>query len=134
MASDGGAPFWPGVTTGGSLSAATAAKTVVRPATRISRWAEANGVEETGQIQADAGLTAGTRVQIWLDRSGVVTSAPVSTTTAAVQAVIVATVCWVGLGCLLAGIFWIVRVRLNRARFANWESEWRQIGPQWTTH
>ena len=99
-----------------------------------ARWSGTNGLEETGEIQAPAGLTSGTKVQIWLDQSGVVTSAPVSTTTAAVQAVIVATVCWVGLGCLLAGIFWIVRVRLNRARFANWESEWRQIGPQWTTH
>ena len=99
-----------------------------------ARWSEANGVEQTGEIQAAAGLTAGTRVQIWLDRSGVVTTAPVSNATAAAQAVIVATVCWVGLGVLLAAIFWIVRRRLNKARFADWESEWRQIGPQWTTH
>jgi hypothetical protein len=40
----------------------------------------------------------------------------------------------VGLGLLLAAIFWIARRRLNKARFADWESEWRQIGPHWTTH
>jgi hypothetical protein len=67
-----------------------------------ARWSGANGVEETGQIQAAAALTDGTRVQIWLDRSGVMTTAPVSSTTAAAQAVIVATVGWVGLGILLA--------------------------------
>ena len=99
-----------------------------------ARWSGANGLDQTGEIQAATGLTTGTKVQIWLDRSGVVTTAPVSSTTAAVQAIIVATVCWVGLGVLLAAIFWIVRGRLNRARFADWESEWRQIGPQWTTH
>ena len=99
-----------------------------------ARWSGANGIQETGDIQAPDGLSAGTRVQIWLDRSGVVTTAPVSSATAAVQAVIVATVGWVGLGFLLAAIFWIVRCRLNKARFADWESEWRQIGPQWTTH
>lgn len=99
-----------------------------------ARWSGANGLEETGEIQAATGLTAGTRIQIWLDSSGVVTTPPVSSATAAVQAVIVATVCWVGLGLLLAAIFWIARRRLNKARFADWESEWRQIGPQWTTH
>jgi len=99
-----------------------------------ARWSGANRVEETGQTQAAAGLTAGTRVQIWLDRSGVMTTAPVSSTTAAVQVVIVAAVGWVGLGILLAAIFWIVRRRLNKTRFADWESEWRQIGPQWTAH
>ena len=99
-----------------------------------ARWSGANGLEETGEIQAATGLTAGTRIQIWLDRSGVVTTPPVSSATAAVQAVIVATVCWVGLGLLLSAIFWIARRRLNKARFADWESEWRQIGPHWTTH
>ena len=99
-----------------------------------ARWSGLNGVEETGQITADDGLAAGTRVQIWLDHSGVVTSAPVNSTMAAAQAVVVATACWVGFGFLLLAIFFVSRRRLNTSRFAGWEAEWRQIGPQWTTH
>src|SRR5664279_667444 len=35
-----------------------------------ARWSGTNGLEETGEIQAPAGLTSGTKVQIWLDQSG----------------------------------------------------------------
>jgi len=99
-----------------------------------ARWSGSNGVEETGSIQAADGLAAGTRVQIWLTQDGELTTAPVSGTTAAIQAVIVATVVWVGFGFLLGTILLAARRRLNKARFAAWEAEWRQVGPQWTTH
>ena len=99
-----------------------------------ARWSGTNGVEETGPIQATNGLAAGTRVQIWLNHDGEITTAPVSNTTAVAQAVIVATVVWVGVGFLLIAIFLAVRRSLNKSRFAAWEAEWRQVGPQWTTH
>lgn len=98
-----------------------------------ARWTAANGTEETALIQANDGLQVGDRVEIWLDRSGGVTRAPVSSTAAACEAVLAATVGWVGFGVLLAGIFWIYRRRLNKTRISDWETEWRRIGPHWTT-
>ncbi len=99
-----------------------------------ARWSGSNGVEETGPIQATNGLAAGTRVQIWLNHDGEITTAPVGGTIAVVQAVIVATVLWVGVGFLFIAIFLGVRRGLNKSRLAAWEAEWRQVGPQWTTH
>lgn len=81
-----------------------------------ARWTDTEGFERTTLVPADDGLQAGDQIEIWLDPSGAVSTAPMTTLSAITQAVIVATVGWASCGLLLAAVFLTGRKRLDRRR------------------
>lgn len=115
------------------LLASTDAAQVSGYSTVPARWTDTDGVARTGLVQADDGLQSGDRFEIWLDRSGAVTTAPMTTLSAAIQAVIVATATWNGCGLVLAAVFLTGRRLLDTRRISAWRSDWQRVGPLWTT-
>ncbi|MFD4602522.1 hypothetical protein ACFWPQ_31400 [Streptomyces sp. NPDC058464] len=95
------------------------------------RWTAADGSTRTGLAKAVPTAKAGSPLQVWVDRGGRLVGPPPSRAeviceslaTAVLVAPVVATAVWGG--------GWVVRRQLLRRRLAEWDAEWRQIGPQW---
>ncbi|MFF4113231.1 Rv1733c family protein [Streptomyces sp. NPDC001714] len=95
------------------------------------RWTTTDGSVHTGLAKAVPTATAGSRLQVWVDRGERVAAPPTSRSEATLDAVaaaalvapLAATAAW--------GAGWALRSRLMRRRLAEWDAEWRRIGPQW---
>jgi hypothetical protein len=105
-------------------------------ATRLpvpARWAAPNGTQHTGPVPAWPGAWAGTTETVWVNDTGALVAPPLTTDQAywrGILSTLMVLVCIVAATvALLAGLHW----RFNRRRYALWDSEWRQIGPHWTT-
>ncbi|MEV7979305.1 hypothetical protein [Streptomyces sp. NPDC086519] len=95
------------------------------------RWTDPDGTTRTGLAKALPTARTGSQVRVWVDRDDRPVSAPPSQAevtcqslaTAVLVSPLVATAVWGG--------GWVVRRRLMRRRLAEWDAEWRRIGPQW---
>ncbi|TVT41042.1 hypothetical protein FNH05_22995 [Amycolatopsis rhizosphaerae] len=96
-----------------------------------AHWRAADGTEQTGSIAADPGTSAGTQVPIWLSDSGKPVPAPMSTADAVTTGVLAAAFTWMVAALGLVGLYWIVRLVLDRRRAARWEREWAHAGDRW---
>lgn len=97
-----------------------------------ARWRLPNGQSRVGVIRAPEGTAAGSIIPIWTDARGEQIDAPLSTSQAWARGVLAFTLTIVGAIGLLCLACAIVRRYLDRGRFADWEAEWREIGPRWT--
>lgn len=95
------------------------------------RWTDADGSVHTGRAKAFPGAPAGTRVTVWTDRTDRVVSAPVTGTAATLQAAMTGALVAPPVGAAVWAAGWVVRTRLIRRRTAEWDAEWKLIGPQW---
>ncbi|MGW3132747.1 Rv1733c family protein [Streptomyces sp. NPDC001123] len=95
------------------------------------RWAAADGTVHTGRAKAAPTATAGSHVQVWVNRGEQSVSPPPSKAESIFEAV--ASGALVGQLTVTAvyGGGWLVRRRLLRHRLAEWDDEWRRVGPQW---
>lgn len=99
-----------------------------------ARWDWPSGVQHTGQIEATEGTTAGTVVSTWVDASGQPVDPPLTVDQALWRSIGAGTMSF-GFAC--AGIwlaFTVFRRLLDRKRWADWETDWQRVGPQWTRH
>jgi hypothetical protein len=98
-----------------------------------ARWRAPDGREVTHQVPVPSGTPAGGTLQVWTDRTGDLTTAPLldsqvtdQTTSGEAVGVIVSA------GVLtLAGA--LALRALNRRRMAAWDADWHATGPHWTT-
>jgi hypothetical protein len=98
-----------------------------------ARWRAPDGREVTREVPVLSGTVAGGTLQVWTDRAGDLTTAPLldsqvasETTTGEVLGV------FASAGALtLAGV--LARRSLNKRRIAAWEADWHATGPRWTT-
>ncbi|GAA5103656.1 hypothetical protein [Haloechinothrix salitolerans] len=98
-----------------------------RQATALAEWSTPDGKRHEGTVPVAGGASAGDTITIWVDGDGDRTTAPLSpgqTVTAAVLATIGT---WLLFVAALAGIYVLMRVRLDRERYAAWEREWREF-------
>jgi hypothetical protein len=96
-----------------------------------ARWTPPGEHARDGMIPVAAGTPAGSRIQIWLDRSGQWAGPPLSQ-----QIVVRVTTAVTGTIILLATVLGAVasvgQWLLDRRRIAGWEADWNCVGPQWT--
>jgi hypothetical protein len=98
-----------------------------------ARWRAPDGREVTHQVPVPSGTLVGGKLQVWTDRTGDFTTAPLldsqvadQTTSGEVVGVIVSA------GVLtLAGA--LALRTLNKRRMAAWDADWHATGPRWTT-
>lgn len=90
-------------------------------------WMSASGIRHQGTLPAPYGAVKGTAVDVWLDANGDLTSPPQTPRDAATRATYTAVTAWLAFVAALAGIYFGVHALLNRARYADWEREWRRI-------
>jgi hypothetical protein len=98
-----------------------------------ARWTAPDGRARHGILAVDGSARAGQHITIWVDGTGQPTLSPMPRIGAVLSAVTVGLAMpgFLALLLMLAGC--IVRVILNRRRLADWESEWRVVGPRWRT-
>jgi hypothetical protein len=98
-----------------------------------ARWRAPDGQVVTHQVPVPSDMPVGGKLQVWTDRTGDLTTAPllnsqVADQTASGEAlgVIAAAVVLTVAGAL---ILWT----LNQRRMAAWDADWQATGPRWTT-
>lgn len=96
-------------------------------------WTAPAGGTRTGRVEAPAGTRAGEVVDIWVDASGELSSAPLGRAEVAGQAVVVGALVAVCLA--IAGLtgHLLVTWRLERRRSRNWAVGWASVEPLWVT-
>lgn len=95
-------------------------------------WRLPDGSSVTGVVSAERGTTAGSTVGIWLDENGVPVSVPRSVDAAVWNAVTVAVLAWLAAVAVCAGAFWLIRLALDRRRYARWERDWTRVDTDWS--
>lgn len=99
--------------------------------TRVE-WRTPGGHTRSGRAPVQTGTQEGTHIPLWLDRQGMPHQPPPGPAEVSVQggaaggAIAVATCFLVGSGC------WVVRRRMDAARYKAWEREWATVGPRWS--
>lgn len=97
---------------------------IVRPNTITfvvrARW-NASGTNHDSTISWPTSAKAGDRTSIWVDAGGEAVDGPAVPGRAGVDAVGAAVSLWLGIVLAVSGLAFVVRWRLNRARFAAWD-------------
>ncbi|MEV6481827.1 hypothetical protein [Streptomyces sp. NPDC051576] len=94
------------------------------------RWTT-DGVTHTARAKVEPRATAGTRITAWANRAGALVPEPPTATEHTLG--VLGNGVLVGSGAcsmVLAG-GWLIRRRLLRQRLAEWDAEWKRVGPQW---
>ncbi|HJQ46366.1 MAG TPA: hypothetical protein VJ870_08585 [Amycolatopsis sp.] len=94
-------------------------------------WPVAGGAQKVGTISADPGTTAGTKVPVWLSDSGDPVSAPMTQSDVASSSALAGIFAWLVVAVGLVGLYWTVRLILDRRRSARWDREWAHVGGRW---
>ncbi|WP_410588835.1 hypothetical protein [Amycolatopsis sp. lyj-23] len=89
-------------------------------------WFDARGTRHTGDVLTDAGSPAGTRVPVWLDQHGELTTEPLTASTSAADGVFAAILLWAAVTGGLVGLYAAVRFVLSRLHAAAWDRAWAQ--------
>jgi hypothetical protein len=102
-----------------------------RPVPTAAVWAGADGVPRTGRVPAAGSARAGTVVRVWVDRTGALTTAPLSDGDVAADA-IAAVVLGPGSALAVVALAHVVLVTaLDRRRARRWAEGWAAVEPLW---
>lgn len=95
------------------------------------RWTDPDGSTHTARAKVDPGGQAGSRVTVWIGRSGTPVVQPPGAVEARFQATLLGVPAAVGAVSLTLIATRLVLTRMERHRMAEWEAEWAQTGPSW---
>ncbi|MFC3350592.1 hypothetical protein ACFOOM_24855 [Streptomyces echinoruber] len=104
--------------------------TSVRTLTAV-RWTADDGTARTGRTLVDSGLLAGSRVTVWLDRHGALTTEPTPVGVATAESALFGGAAALALSGDALATASLARRHLDRRRLAQWGKEWEAIGPRW---
>lgn len=94
-------------------------------------WTSVTGAKRTGPILAESGTPKGTRVTIWTDAAGNLTSPPLQPSQVAGQGDVAALGAIAGIGVLYLCETAVVRLVLYRRRMAAWDADWAVTARAW---
>ena len=97
----------------------------------LARWASPAG-PRTGMLDVRPGTRAGSTVEVWIDRSGRLTGAPVEAADLARRVLVAALAAPVALLVMLLVLWAYAGIFLDWRRMAAWDSDWAVTEPQWT--
>ncbi|MFH8342341.1 hypothetical protein [Streptomyces sp. AM6-12] len=95
------------------------------------RWTDADGSVHTDRAKVAPGAPAGSSVTVWADRADRIVTSPVTGASADLQAALTGVLVGPAAGTAVWCAGRLVRGRLIRRRMAEWDEEWKQIGPRW---
>jgi hypothetical protein len=98
-----------------------------------ARWRAPDGQEVIQEVPVSSDTVVGGKLQVWTDRAGDLTTAPLLDSQVAGQAA-----CGGALGAIAAAAVLTLagalgRWRLSKRRMAAWDADWQATGPRWTT-
>jgi len=102
-----------------------------------ARWRVPGGGERSGVLTAAtvpgiSGAAAGTRVAVWLNRSGQPAGPPPGQAVMIIYALVTGGAVTAVAGVALLVAYALARHVLDRRRLAGWETAWARTGPSWT--
>ncbi|MER7090547.1 hypothetical protein AB0F69_32740 [Streptomyces rochei] len=96
------------------------------------RWPLSDGTYRTGRTLVSNQVQPGAHVTVWVDARDKLASPPAGPVDALVSSVLLG----LGSASILAGAAFgtasLARRRLDRRRMAQWDAEWRLVGPRWS--
>lgn len=95
-------------------------------------WRTPDGGTRVGLVSAEEGTRAGSAIPVWLDPEGNPVLRPLTPMDAIVSAITVTVIAWAVALALLAGLFLLARVCLDRCRSLAWQRQWAEIEPEWS--
>jgi hypothetical protein len=95
------------------------------------RWTGPDGTRHTGHTLVRPGTAPATRITVWTDGHGHLTTKPMSTTEAVLHTTATGTLAATGAVSVVLGGAWAVRVLMDRRRLRQWEQEWAQADTRW---
>jgi hypothetical protein len=103
-----------------------------------ARWRDSGGSEQSGVLTTwtapgIVGAAAGTRIPVWLDRSGQPVAPPGGQVAMIVNALAPSTAVAGAAGLTVLVCYGLCRLVLDRRRLAAWESAWSLTEPRWNT-
>lgn len=87
-----------------------------------AQWS-AGGAEHIGQVEARSIAQPGDTIKIWVDRNGVQVDEPTPTNHAAVEAVTVAALIWIGVAAAATAVYAGTRIVCDRIRGTRWQHD-----------
>lgn len=96
------------------------------------RWHTADGGTRTAKVVVATGARAGSTLPVWLDGADRLTDPPLDALQTAVQTDIMGGGAAFGFCLVALASHRVVRAGLDRGRYARWQREWAQVGPQWS--
>ncbi|MEU3274952.1 hypothetical protein ABZ639_29245 [Saccharomonospora sp. NPDC006951] len=97
-----------------------------------ARWRLPDGTERVGTLATYRGSVKGTKIPVWLDNAGNLTSPPATKVAAATDGVSVGVSLWFGVVMLFCLVFFTFRAVVARMRAAQWAREWARVERQWS--
>jgi hypothetical protein len=94
-------------------------------------WTE-QGHQRTTQIPELPGDRAGVQRQIWVDQAGHLTGRPRDHAQTITDTTLAAIFSLAGVALPLIGLRALIRSRLDRRRYAQWDADWVRTAPIWT--
>ncbi|MGW2515553.1 Rv1733c family protein [Streptomyces sp. NPDC001617] len=113
------------------LPSATSAGDSAERVPATVRWTTSDGTAHTGRALVHAGQKAGSRVTVWLDAEGRLTTQPPSRVEAGFEAGLLGAAATLATAGTVFGGAAVVRWRLDRRRVDAWGREWAMVGPRW---
>jgi hypothetical protein len=98
----------------------------------LARWTPPGEHARDGVIPVPAGMPVGSRIRIWLDRSGRWAGPPLGPQMVMVRVATAVTGTIIIVATVLAAVASVGQWLLDRRRLAGWEADWNAVGPQWT--
>ncbi len=98
-----------------------------------ARWKAPDGREVTREVPVPSGTVAGGKLQLWTDRTGDFTTAPLLDSQVAGQAVFGEALGVIASAGVLSLTGALALRLLSKRRMAAWDADWHATGPRWTT-
>jgi hypothetical protein len=98
-----------------------------------ARWRAPDGRAVTHEVPVPGGTVAGAKLQVWTDRTGDFTGAPLSDSQVAEQTTVAQVTGVVAAAGVLTLTGALTLWTINRRRMADWDADWQATGPRWTT-
>ncbi|MEU3980831.1 hypothetical protein AB0F77_12060 [Streptomyces sp. NPDC026672] len=95
------------------------------------RWTAPDGTVRTGQAKVSPGTAEGTRVTVWTNNAHRIVTPPLTPRESALQAALTGAFVAPAAAAAVWAAGRLVRGRLIRRCLAEWDEEWKRVGPQW---
>jgi hypothetical protein len=103
-----------------------------RPGRGLASWTGPDHTQRQGLVAVGAGAEAGSPVAVWVDRSGDLTTRPLSDGEASIRAVSYGFFAFTGISALAVGAHAGFGRLLDRSRMRRWDAGWQLVEPGWT--
>lgn len=97
-------------------------------------WSAPDGTQRSGVIEVGYGDRAGQRISLWTNDNGDPLTPPKTATDLRTEAIMVGLLFAAGWSVLLGAGYAVCRMRLNRRRLAQWDTEWARVSEKWRRH